>query len=120
MKQRIFVTGATGYIGGAVGARLARQGHQVFGLTRQRERAASLETAGIVPVFGDLAKDGEWRGVLQNCDVAVHAAFDPEAGPALVDQAALDALRVASLDGRVRRVLYTSALWVHGQGLDGF
>lgn len=35
------------------------------------------------PVFGDLAKDGEWRGVLQNCDVAVHAAFDPEAGPRL-------------------------------------
>lgn len=118
MKQRIFVTGATGYVGGAVAARLARQGHQVFGLTRQHERAASLEAAGVVPVFGDLAKEGEWRGVLQNCDVAVHAAFDPE-GPALVDQAALEDLRLASLDGRVRRVLYTSVAWVHGHGRDG-
>jgi nucleoside-diphosphate-sugar epimerase len=119
MKQRIFVTGATGYIGGAVSARLARQGHQVFGLTRRRERAASLESAGVVPVIGELAKDGEWHGVLQNCDVAVHTAFDPDGGPALVDQAALEALRMASLDGRVRRVLYTSGLWVHGHGRDG-
>jgi len=119
MKQRIFVTGATGYIGSAIAARLARQGHQVFGLTGRRERAPALEAAGLEPVIGDLTQDGEWLGVLQNCDVAVHAAFDPDAGPALADQAALEALRLASLDGRVRRVLYTSAAWVHGHGRDG-
>lgn len=119
MKQRIFVTGATGYIGGAVAARLARKGHQVFGLTRRRERAASLETAGIIPVIGDLTRDNGWRGVLQNCDVAIHTAFDAEDGPAQADQAALDEIRVAALDGRVRRVLYTSGAWVHGHGADG-
>jgi len=119
MKQRIFVTGATGYLGGAVSARLARMGHSVFGLTRRRERAASLEAVGVTPVVGDLVKDGEWLGVLQNCDVAVHLAHDADAGPALLDQAALEALRRASLDGRVRRVLYTSAAWVHGHGRDG-
>lgn len=120
MNQRIFVTGATGYVGGAVAARLARKGHQVFGLTRDREQALVLEANGIAPVFGDLAAaDDEWRGVLQNCDVAVHAAFDGENGAADVDQAALEAIRHAALDGRVRRVLYTSALWVHGHGLEG-
>ena len=119
MNQRIFVTGASGYIGGAVAARLARQGHRVFGLTHRRERAASLEAAGIAPVIGDLIRDDGWRGVLQNCDVAIHLAFDAEEGPAQADQAALDAIRVAALDGRVRRVLYTSAAWVHGHGNDG-
>lgn len=120
MTQRIFVTGATGYIGGAVAARLARKGHQVFGLTRDPEQAKSLAAAGVTPVLGDLAQFGEWRGVLQNCDAAVHAAFDAENGAANVDHAALEALRHSALDGRVRRVLYTSGIWVHGRGLDGF
>ena len=119
MSERIFVTGATGYIGGAVAARLVRKGHTVFGLTRRKQRAQALEAAGIVPVIGDLTQDQDWRGVLQNCDTAVHVAFDAETGAADVDHAALEALRNASLDGRVRRVLYTSDAWVHGHGREG-
>ncbi len=119
MNERIFVTGATGYIGGAVAARLARQGHQVFGLTRNPDNAKALAAAGVTPVVGDLAHPDEWNGVLQNCDAAVHAAFDGENGAADVDLAALDALRHAALDGRVRRVLYTSGIWVHGHGAEG-
>lgn len=119
MNERIFVTGATGYIGAAVAARLARKGHQVFGLTRTRENAKALAAIGVSPVLGDLAGDDDWRGVLQNCDTAVHCAFDSENGAADVDHAALEALRHAALDGRVRRVLYTSGIWVHGHGIDG-
>ena len=119
MKERIFVTGATGYIGAAVAARLARNGHQVFGLTRSRDNAKALAAMGVSPVLGDLAGDDDWRGVLQNCDAAVHCAFDSENGAADVDHAALEALRHAALDGRVRRVLYTSGIWVHGHGING-
>ena len=119
MSERIFVTGATGYIGGAVAARLARKGHKVYGLTRQKDRAAILEAAGVIPVIGDLTQEREWRGVLQNCDSAVHTAFDGENGAADVDAEALEALRDATLDGRVSRVLYTSDFWVHGHGRDG-
>jgi nucleoside-diphosphate-sugar epimerase len=119
MNQRIFVTGASGYIGSAIAARLARKGHKVFGLTRRREHARALEGIGVLPVLGDLAGEQDWLGVLQNCDAAVHTAFDGENGAADVDHAALEALRLASLDGRVRRVLYTSGCWVHGHGVDG-
>jgi len=52
--------------------------------------------------------------VLQNCDVVVHAAFDDETGASEADHNALEAFRVSALDGRVRRVLYTSGFWVHG------
>lgn len=119
MNERIFVTGATGYIGSVVAARLARKGHRVFGLTRSAENAKALAAAGVTPVVGDLGVPGEWNGVLQNCDAAVHAAFDGENGAADVDLAALEALRHAALDGRVRRVLYTSGIWVHGHGAEG-
>ncbi|HTR96369.1 MAG TPA: NAD-dependent epimerase/dehydratase family protein [Candidatus Acidoferrales bacterium] len=116
MTHRIFVTGATGYVGSAVAARLARAGHEVHGLTRRAEHARLLESIGVQPVVGDLADCEPWIGLLQNCDVAVHAAFDAETGASEQDHNALEALRVAALDGRVRRVLYTSGIWVHGPG----
>ena len=116
MKRRIFVTGATGYLGGAIAARMARAGHEVTGLTRNSDRASVLETLGIKPVVGDLADSESWFGLLQNCDVVVHAAFDAETGPSDQDHNALEAFRNAALDGRVRRLLYTSGIWVHGAG----
>lgn len=120
MRQRIFVTGATGYIGHAVARHLANQGHHVFGLTRRVEESRQLIAAGITPVFGDLGcPGGEWMGALQNCDAAIHTAFDAQNGAADVDLCALDALRVAALDGRVRKLVYTSGIWVHGRGVNG-
>lgn len=113
-NHRIFVTGATGYLGSAIAARLARAGHEVTGLTRDLASIATLESMGVKPVVGDLADAESWVGVLQNCDCAVHAAFDASTGASETDHHALEAFRVAALDGRLRRVLYTSGLWVNG------
>jgi nucleoside-diphosphate-sugar epimerase len=113
-KHRIFVTGATGYLGSAIAARLVRGGHEVSGLTRDLRSARVLEAAGIKAVVGDLADAESWVGVLQNCDSAVHAAFDASTGASEQDHHALEAFRVAALDGRLRRVLYTSGIWVNG------
>lgn len=113
-KHRVFVTGATGYLGGAIAARLARAGHEVSGLTRSLASVPSLESAGIKPVVGDLADAESWIGVLQNCDSVVHAAFDASTGASETDHHALEAFRIAALDGRVRRVIYTGSIWVLG------
>lgn len=113
-KHRVFVTGATGYLGSAIAARLARAGHEVSGLTRDLASARTLELLGVKPVVGDLADAESWVGVLQNCDSAVHAAFDASTGASETDHHALEAFRVAALDGRLRRVLYTSGVWVLG------
>jgi nucleoside-diphosphate-sugar epimerase len=56
--MRIFVTGATGYIGGSVAMRLRKAGHQVVGLARSEASATKLRRLGIEPCMGSLA-DGE-------------------------------------------------------------
>jgi nucleoside-diphosphate-sugar epimerase len=111
--SRVFVTGATGYVGGAIAARLKRAGHDVFGLTRNVEHQAGLQAAGVTPVIGDVADSDAYLAVLKNCDAAVHAAFDG-ASPAPQDQRVLEAVRSAAQDGRVRRFLFTSGVWVLG------
>ncbi len=113
MSQRVFLTGASGYLGSAIGARLVRAGHEVIGLTRREERAAWIESLGMAPLVGDLAKPDDWMGRLQNADAVVHAAADPDA-QAEQDQRLLEAVRAAMIDGRVRRLLYTSGIWVQG------
>ena len=51
--MKVFLTGATGYIGTAVAERLRAAGHQLSGLARTDQAAAKLEGAGITPVRGD-------------------------------------------------------------------
>jgi nucleoside-diphosphate-sugar epimerase len=52
--MKVFVLGATGFIGGAVARRLAASGHEVSGLARTEVAAARLSAAQIAPVLGDL------------------------------------------------------------------
>ena len=113
MSQRIFVTGASGYLGSGIAARMVRAGHEVVGLTRRQEGGEALERLGVKPVIGDLAEPETFVGALKNCDAVVHAASD-SAASAERDQAALEAFRAAAQDGRVRRLLYTSGMWVYG------
>ena len=52
--MKILVTGATGYIGGSVAAKLLAAGHKVVGLTRSEDGAARLKALGIEPLVGSL------------------------------------------------------------------
>ena len=113
MIQRVFVTGATGYLGSAITARLVRAGLEVRGLARTPERAIAIEALGARATIGEIGRRETYFSALQNCDAVVHAAFD-DRGAAAADQSALEAIRAAAQDGRVRRLLYTSGIWVHG------
>jgi len=70
----IFVTGATGYIGGTVSARLMQAGHRVHGLARNAERAERLEELGITPVPGSLDDFDVLAAAAQAVDAVVNAA----------------------------------------------
>jgi nucleoside-diphosphate-sugar epimerase len=53
-RDTVFITGASGYIGGSVAQKLVKIGHRVRGLVRSKENADFLSKLGIEPVIGDL------------------------------------------------------------------
>ena len=52
--MRVFVTGASGYLGSAIASRLVKTGAEVQGLARTADRAEKLRGIGVVPVLGTL------------------------------------------------------------------
>ena len=116
--MKVLVTGATGYLGGHVAARLASAGHQVLALARPG-REGNVP-AGCRPVVGDVLDPASLDRALDGCDALVHMAalvkmwvkdrreFDR------VNVEGLDvALRAAERSG-VRRILYTSTIGALG------
>lgn len=72
--MRVFVTGASGYIGGSVAAALCAAGHQVAGLVRSPQKVEQMRALGIAPVHGTL-DDGELLArAAREADAVVHAA----------------------------------------------
>lgn len=111
----VFVTGASGYVGGAAARALRRAGHRVFGLVRTDGKARILEADEIAPVLGDLADPTTYSAVAARCAVLVHAAFDNSARGIPKDRAALETLLEAGRRGaHPKTLLYTSGVWVHG------
>ncbi|MCS2173042.1 SDR family oxidoreductase [Scandinavium sp. TWS1a] len=74
--MRIFVTGATGFIGSRVVSNLLESGHQVTGLVRSEEAARKLSDAGATPQRGTLEDPQRWLSGIENCDAVIHTAFD--------------------------------------------
>src|SRR6266542_4424722 len=91
--MRIFLTGATGYVGAAVLDALVRGGHQVTALVRNNEKAARIVSRGGSPVIGNLAEPESFRGAAEAQDGYVHAAFDRSTGRGpVIEKAALETL----------------------------
>jgi nucleoside-diphosphate-sugar epimerase len=124
--MRIFLTGATGYIGAAVLDALVRGGHDVTALVRNNEKARAVARRGAHPVIGNLAEPDSFRAAADAQDGYVHAAFDARSGrgPA-IERIALDAIvaaakrpRTAGSTAPTRFIIYTSAVWILGRTPD--
>jgi nucleoside-diphosphate-sugar epimerase len=116
--MRIFLTGATGYIGSAVMEALLRSGNEVTALVRDPEKAERVAQRGVQPVIGDLSKPAGYVDAAAAADSIVHTALESSPRKSKVDRQAIDAL----LDAASRRAagghpacfVYTSGIWVLG------
>ncbi|KAH9218021.1 hypothetical protein DL95DRAFT_434400 [Leptodontidium sp. 2 PMI_412] len=73
--MRIFITGATGYIGGAVTEQAIAQGHRVHGLSRNQAGDTKLKALGAIPVRGDLSSLDVLRKEASEADAVCHLAY---------------------------------------------
>ena len=116
--MRIFLTGATGYIGSAVLDAGLRAGHAVTALVRDPEKAEHVSQRGASAVIGELSKPASYAVAAEQCDATIHTAFEHSKRGQKVDRQAIDTLMAAAgrrADaGRPACVIYTSGVWVLG------
>ncbi|MCC7274070.1 MAG: NAD-dependent epimerase/dehydratase family protein [Alphaproteobacteria bacterium] len=118
--MRVLVTGAAGFVGRALTARLAASGVAVVAAVRRAEGAPE----GAV-VVGDLAAPVDWSRALDGVDAVVHLAArvhvmreraaDPDAAFAAVNVAATRGLAEAARRAGVRRLVFVSSVKVLGE-----
>ncbi len=110
--MRVFLTGATGFIGSRIITELVAAGHQVVGLARSEAGARAVAAAGAEAHHGDIEDtDGLRRGA-GGCDGVIHTAFDHDFAHFVQncqkDGRAIDALGSA-LEGSDRPIVITSS-----------
>jgi nucleoside-diphosphate-sugar epimerase len=110
--MRVFLTGATGFIGTRIARELLGAGHQVLGLTRSQAGARTLLAMGAEPHVGNIEEITSLQRGAESCDAVIHTAFDHDFAHFVAncqkDSRAIAAMGSA-LEGSERPLIITSA-----------
>lgn len=120
--MRIFITGATGFIGGHVATKLRERGDDVVALVRSPAKAGKLRDAGVELIQGDLSDTETMKQGMQGADAVIHGAAIYKVGiqkkerPAMYEANVEGTERVldAAIEANVPRIVYVSTIAVFG------
>jgi len=109
--MKIFMTGASGYIGGTVADSLIKSGHAITGLARSEAAAAKLRGSGIAAVRGELGSHSIVRDAARAADAVINCANadDPFSAAAILE----------GLAGTGKVLLHTSGSSIVGDKVAG-
>lgn len=118
--MRVFVTGATGFLGRHLALRLLAEGHAVIALVRNPSKAADLAAQGVHIVPGDITKPTHLSQAMAGCEELYHVAAWYELGVA--DLQAMRTVNVegtrhvlqAAIDTAIPSIVYCSSVAVLG------
>jgi nucleoside-diphosphate-sugar epimerase len=113
--MKVFVSGATGYVGLNVARALRREGHQVWGMTRFENKKDLLLKSEIIPVVGDMRKADSYKKYLPQMEILVHAALAREKDAPLLDKETVKIfMEACNRSNTIKMFVYTSGVWVIG------
>lgn len=117
--MRVFLTGATGFIGSRIMSELMARGHQVIGLTRSQSGVQALKSLGADAHIGTLEDLSSIRAGTEKADAVIHTAFDHNFDHFVEncqkDKHVIEALG-ASLKGSNRPLIITSGVGMGSLG----
>lgn len=123
--MKVFITGATGFVGSHVARHLADQGAQLRALVRSTSNLSNLEGSAAETFTGDLLQPEGLRSAVRGCDAVMHVAADyrlwapdPKSMYAANVEGTRALLRIAREEG-VPRCVYTSSVATMGFKSDG-
>jgi nucleoside-diphosphate-sugar epimerase len=111
--MRVFVGGATGYIGTAIAKSLRSRGHTVLGAARNAEAAARLRAAGVTPVDADLGDAASFGRAAREAEAVIQTASTSDARSSDLEPRAATAI-LEALAGTTKPFVLTSGVWVYG------
>jgi nucleoside-diphosphate-sugar epimerase len=120
--MRVFLTGATGFIGGRVARDLRARGDVVVCLARSPEKAADLTALGCELAKGDLSETPAISAAMRGCDAVIHGAAVYEVGiprsahPQMYEANVIGTENVlrAALEEKIPKVVYVSTVGAFG------
>lgn len=108
--MRIFITGATGYIGKAVAKAFRFRGHEVYGLIRSHSEPL-LEVNEVIPIHGSIDQILSFDFLLNKMDAFIHCAFERSPEGIIKDASLIDQIMTLS---HPFTFIYTSGVWIYG------